>query len=216
MKQGNLATFKRLLSSKGRNYRWFFNKGILLPLLYRGQLIVWRSLARKVFLMTYVVPSDPNSRKAPTLDLTHLLLAAQFTQFLAERLKHPSHLRRVGITRLQYRSTLRRLPPSQGVVLGNKPVDYASVECVVASLVSQGLLRGFVSHSLQRFAILGAKHRGGPLNAGFPPPYEVIRARAEKNGEDEVPGWVRKERKIGMGGVVNLTGIARPVGSGGM
>jgi hypothetical protein len=81
-------------------------------------------------------------------------------------------------------------------------------------LVQQGLLHGFVSHKLSLFAILGAKQRGGALRAGFPPPWEVIRTRAESSGSTEVPGWVREERKGPVGGVFNLSGIARPVGSG--
>jgi hypothetical protein len=81
-------------------------------------------------------------------------------------------------------------------------------------LVQQGLLHGFISHNLSRFAILGAKQRGGALSAGFPPPWKVIRDRAEGEGKGDVPGWVKEERKAATGGVVNLSGIARPVGSG--
>jgi len=105
-----------------------------------------------------------------------------------------------------------RLPAHRGVVYGNREPDLLEVEAVVASLVQQGFLHGFVSHSLSRFAILGAKQRGGALLAGFPAPFEVMHARAD-NGRIEVPGWVREERKETGGGVINLTGIARPVGS---
>ena len=53
------------------------------------------------------------------------------------------------------------------------------------------------------------------MNAGFPPVWETLKARAEREvNNGEIPGWVQTERTGMMGGVVNLTGIARPVGSG--
>jgi hypothetical protein len=113
----------------------------------------------------------------------------------------------------------KHLAAHEGIVFGNKMPDLLEIEGIVASLVQQGLLRGFISHNQGKFAILGAKQRGGPLKAGFPDVFEVLKARAEREGRDtEVPGWVQTERKGGMGmmgGVVNLSGIARPVGSGG-
>lgn len=110
----------------------------------------------------------------------------------------------------------KKLSAHQGMIFGNKMPDYKEVEATVASLVQQGLLHGYLSHAQGKFAIVGSKQRGGPLNAGFPSVWEVLKARAEAEGRDsEVPGWVRSERKGGMGGVVNLSGIARPVGSGG-
>lgn len=94
--------------------------------------------------------------------------------------------------------------------------QYEHIEALLAGLVQQGLLHGYLSTGQGKFAIMGSKQRGGPLNAGFPSVWEVLRSRAESEGrESEVPGWVRVERKGGMGGVVNLSGIARPVGSGG-
>jgi hypothetical protein len=109
----------------------------------------------------------------------------------------------------------KKLGAPQGMVFGNKMPDLMQMEAIVASLVQQDLLHGFISHNQGKFAILGAKQRGGPLNAGFPPVWETLKARAEREGrEAEIPGWVQTERTGGMGGVVNLSGIARPVGSG--
>jgi hypothetical protein len=111
------------------------------------------------------------------------------------------------------RST-KQLGAHQGTILGNRIPNLLEIEGIVASLVQQGLLHGFISHNQGKFAILGAKQRGGPLKAGFPDVFEVMRVRAEREGRDtDVPGWVQHERKGGMGGVVNLSGIARPVGS---
>ena len=83
------------------------------------------------------------------------------------------------------------------------------IESIIASLIEQGLLHGFISHAQHRFAITGVKD-ARPVQVGFPCVWDVINARANK----EVPGWV-KERKasaFGPGMVVNLSG-ARPAGA---
>jgi hypothetical protein len=162
-----------------------------------------------MFLLTYQFPTDPNSRKAPTLDLNSLVVGAQCCQKLQEGWRaHDTGLL------ISPSDGSKKLSPHQGIIFANQKPELKEVEAIVASLVQQGLLHGFVSHNLSRFAILGAKIRGGPLKAGFPDPWEVVKMRAEEGGV-EVPGWVREERKGAMGGVVNLSGIARPVGSGG-
>lgn len=100
----------------------------------------------------------------------------------------------------------------------------AEIESIVASLIQQGFLRGFLTHGNNpRFAVPGSGTHGGPLNYGFPNIWEVIKSRED----DTVPGWVRGEDRpkatpfgsatvFGAGGggrVVNLSG-ARPVSAG--
>jgi hypothetical protein len=230
IRKGDIVGFKRALGPESGNEQWFFNRGVLLPLLYRCEVLVWRSLARRVFLLTYQFPADPNSRKAPTMEITDLVAAAQFCQKLLEGWQKPVDsmaFMQSGRTHANamFMKTPDLVPPPQGpkklgaqggTVYGNKMPDLLEVEAIVASLIQQGLLRGFISHNQGKFAILGAKQRGGPLNAGFPVVWEVVKSKAEREGKDtEVPAWVRGERKAGLGGVVNLSGIARPVGSGG-
>jgi hypothetical protein len=227
IRKGDLVSFKRSLGPESGSEKWFFQKGILLPLLHRCEVLVWRSLARRVFLLTYQFPSDPNSKKAPTLDLMDLVAAAQYCQRVLEGWERPLDSMKAMQAGRTHTNSIFMKPPDmvlsnggtkqldvhQGVIFGNKVPDLLEIECIVASLVQQGLLRGFISHNQGKFAILGAKQRGGPLNAGFPDVFEVIKARAEREGRGtEVPGWVQGEQK-GMGGVVNLTGIARAVGS---
>jgi hypothetical protein len=233
IQKGDIISFKRALGPSSGNEQWFFKKGLLLPLLYRCEVLVWRSLARRVFLLTYQKAADPNSRKAPTLDFLCLTAAAQFCQKILEGWQR--EIDSTGaMTQMQagrthtnamFMKTPDLVPPpegatqlsaTQGVVFGNMMPGYDEIEAIVASLVQQGLLHGYVSHIQGKFAIMGSKQRGGPLNAGFPAVWEVVKTRAEGDGRDlEVPGWVRTEMKGGMGGVVNLSGIARPVGSGG-
>lgn len=203
MRRGDLAAFKEALSPSSPNYTWFFRHGILLPLLFRGELLVWRSLARKTFLLTYEAPTDVLSKKAPTLDLNDLLTGAMLCQ---------NRLNMDPVTGQQ-----RTLKPSEGLIFGNLMPTLHDIEAIAASLVDQDLLHGFLSHNLKRFAILGSKQRGGPLNAGFPVPFQVMRNRHDLAEVEEVPGWVRREKGPAAGfggGVVNLSGIARPVGSG--
>ncbi|KAK8080479.1 PCI domain-containing protein [Apiospora hydei] len=69
------------------------------------------------------------------------------------------------------------------------PVTEDHIENIVASLVAQGLLHGFIAHSQGRFAIIGAKQKGA-VAAGWPPPAEIL-ATGLKEGED-VPGWVKR------------------------
>lgn len=230
IRRGDIVAFKRALGPESGNEQWFFQKGVLLPLRYRCEILVWRSLTRRVFNITYPWPFDPNSRKAPTLEIVDLVTAAQYCQKLLEGWQKPIDSMAVmqsGRTHpnAMFNKPADLVPPPQGpkklgaqegTVYGNKMPDLLDIEAVVASLVQQGLLGGFISHNQGKFAILGAKQKGGPLNAGFPNIWEVIRARAEREGKDaDVPAWVQGERKGGMGGVVNLSGIARPVGSGG-
>ena len=228
IRKGDLISFKRSLGPESGNEKWFFQKGILLTLLHRCETLVWRSLARRVFLLTYKFPSDPNSKKAPTLDLMDLVTAAQYCQKVLEGWDKPVN----SMTAMQGGRThpnlmfmkapelvlptgsTKNMNACQGTMFGKRMPGLLEVEAIVASLVQQGLLHGFIGHNQMKFAILGAKQRGGPLKAGFPDVFEVMKARAEREGREmDVPGWVQNEREGRMGGVVNLSGIARPVGS---
>lgn len=90
------------------------------------------------------------------------------------------------------------------------------VESILTSLLTQGLMRGFLTHRNPRFAIPGARLRGA-LPTGFPNVWQTIYARESE--DDNVPGWVQQPAPMvqpvsgggGGGRVVNLSG-ARPVG----
>jgi hypothetical protein len=225
IRKGDLVAFKRALGPESGNERWFFEKGVLLPLITRCDVLVWRSLARRVFLLTYQFPSDLTSRKAATLDLLDLVGAAQYCQKILEGWQKPpsSHPGKMHPNAMFLKQPDLQPPPGgvknlyshQGTIFGNLTPDLQEIESIIASLIQQGLLYGFISHAQGKFAIIGAKQKGGPLNAGFPTVWTVLKARAENEWRaDDVPGWVKTERKDGMGGtVINLTGIARPAGS---
>jgi hypothetical protein len=89
------------------------------------------------------------------------------------------------------------------------------IESILASLLTQGLMRGYLTHRNPRFAIPGARLRGA-LPTGFPNVWQTIYARESE--DMGVPGWVKPPPTMaapvalgGGGRVVNLSG-ARPVG----
>ncbi|KAJ5544461.1 PCI/PINT associated module [Penicillium sp. DV-2018c] len=89
------------------------------------------------------------------------------------------------------------------------------IESIFASLITQGLMGGYLLHREPRFAIPGAKIKG-ILPTGFPNVWQTISAR--ESYDASVPGWVQSRAPTGLGAagggrVVNLSG-ARPVGQG--
>ena len=79
------------------------------------------------------------------------------------------------------------------MVWGNTAVTPADVEMMVATLIQQGLMHGFIAHGQGRFAIIGAKAKG-PVLAGWGNVWQAIKERRYYNEEfdpNEVPGWVR-------------------------
>ena len=238
--KGDLATFRSLLSLDSANADWFLSRRILLQLRNRCETLVWRSLARRTFLLsgTQGGAQGDGSQRAPTLDLDDLLT---LSIFLEQRTLRPEasltngnsltdgsiHTSSIFLVQNVSSSTTKTKkdtggyidPDLRGAVEPTGPdlPTMATTESVVSSLIEQGLLHGYISHRLLRFAIMGAKTRGA-LQAGFPNVWESIKGKAN----DEVPGWVKEEkngamagglaRKIGPGMVVNLSG-ARPAGA---
>jgi hypothetical protein len=97
------------------------------------------------------------------------------------------------------------------------------IESIFASLLTQGLMRGYLTHRNPRFAIPGARLRGA-LPTGFPNVWQTI--FLHESEDPSVPGWVQPPHTAftapranggagagagGGGRVVNLSG-ARPVG----
>ena len=243
--KGDLASFRRFLDLDSANADWFLHKRILLQLSNRCEIIVWRSLARRTFLLAGS-HGDAANKRAPTLALQDMLELAIFLEKkalgLVDQESKPNGMTN-GLTSKPraHTNAIFMFPrePSPGPQSQNADetilpdgytdpdlidvVDPAppvlptmeTVESLVASLVEQDFLHGFISHSSHRFAITGAKN-ASPTQVGFPPVWEVIRARSNT----EVPGWVREEKrsnalgvKPGPGMVINLSG-ARPAGAG--
>ncbi|PHH70224.1 hypothetical protein CDD80_6159 [Ophiocordyceps camponoti-rufipedis] len=211
IRSGNFLAFQAHLAA---NEASLFEKGLYLALSHRLRPLLWRSLARKTFLLTYTPPRNDLSRKAATLDLSHLHAAAIYMQRRLQgwlpatshmaRSRPPAHLNPLLVqavtktlhgpdstTTLAAPPVERRLRPNEGLVWGDAAVTFNDVEMMVASLVQQELMHGFVAHGQGRFAIIGAKAKG-PVVAGWPVVAQAIRERRydESFEPDEVPGWV--------------------------
>ena len=232
IKKGDLVTFRGLLSLDDRSAEWFLSKRILLQLSNRCEVLVWRSLARRTFIISGT-QGDTTSKRAPTLDLQDMLILATY---LEKRILGVigSNTNPDGTPnkRTHTNSIFMAQPLSQNSRPANGYVDpdledsvdplgpdlptMEIIESIIASLIEQNLLHGFISHQLQKFAITGAK-TAGALQAGFPNVWETISGKADS----EVPGWVKQSGKFkgrGLGGnfgpgtVVSLSG-AKPVGA---
>ncbi|KAI9171148.1 PCI domain-containing protein [Paramyrothecium foliicola] len=193
IRSGDFVQFQRHLAI---HESWLFEKGLLLSLTHRLRPLLWRALSRKTFLLTYVPPTDSSSRKAATLDLADLHTTAHYLQKRLEGWVPSSATSAApagSSTLVPPPQGPQRLRPNEGLVWGNADVSLEDVEMVVASLIQQGLMHGFVAHGQGRFAIIGAKAKGSPLLAGWPNVWQTIRERRYEEGFDldEVPGWVK-------------------------
>ncbi len=240
IKKGDLVTFKSLLSLDNESAGWFLSKRILLQLSNRCEVLVWRSLARRIFILSGT-QGDATSKRAPTLDLLDMLtLAIYFEKQILGLSSSSADSNSHSNQRAHTNSIFLVQPSSKSIDTMNGELDERNgyvdpdlkdvvepsgpdlptmevIESIVASLIEQDLLHGFISHKSQKFAITGSKTTGA-LQAGFPNIWETISGKAD----NEVPGWVMQEEKskggglggnFGSGRVVNLTG-ARPVGAG--
>ena len=266
---GDLLGFNEYLSLENPHGQWFLQKRLLLQLRNRCELLVWRCLARRVFIEVGFPGGEDN--KTPFLRL-YLLQAA--AQWLYKRESRSALLEAAAESSSRFSplgDAAHVHPDIEAKNRGPESIDiefagvedaisetgfdigsgaYAGltehqieqsrsngintthfkqeihptmeeVESIMASLIQQDLIVGFLTHNNPRFAIPGAKIRGA-LAVGFPSTWEVIKAR--KQGT-QVPGWVKEYDPSntsaggsfgGFGGggrVVNLSG-ARPVGVG--
>jgi hypothetical protein len=213
IRAGNFVQYQHAMANEMLQRR-----GLLLTMLYRLPPLVWRSFTRRTFQLTYAAPKNGEpSRKAPTLDLEDLTTTASYVQKLLEgyvpavpaRKARPPHVNTIFLRAVANNvadtapasSTLvpppggpLQLKPSQGLIWGNMPVTLAGVEAIVAELVAQGLLHGFMTHLNPRFAIVGTKQKGNnPVLAGWPNVYQTIRDRLvdEEEDIDAVPAWIK-------------------------
>ena len=174
------------------------------------------------------------NKKAPTLSLEDVLTLATFLERRAlglESKKGEKDLRaQTSVQGNQHTNSLfifpptpADTPPTQDKKISHGYVDpdlldYVDppksdlptmeiVESMIASLVNQDLLHGFLSHGQKRFAITGVKN-ASPLKIGFPNVWATLSAKMD----NEVPGWVKKGQKRAGGTVMHLSG-ARPVGA---
>lgn len=213
IRKGDLETFRRItkLDLSFEHAGWLFRRRILMQFQMYCEALVWRSLFRKVFLLAG--QQGATERSAPTLDLNVVLAACTY---LEKRAQMPAAMAQQdgGPGRRHISFVLQDFTPRGWVHpefegLGLEPYIYApkldEIECICASLVTQGFLHGYISHKSKRFAIQGVKKAGSAVKAGFPSVSQIIKAENVQAGGDRVEGWVTEMQRIG-GNVVRLAG----------
>ncbi|KAI9373458.1 hypothetical protein BJX61DRAFT_541712 [Aspergillus egyptiacus] len=290
--RGDYIAFREHLTVDSPATQWFARKGILLPLRNRCEILVWRSLARKVFIHSGYHGEPPNQTQRgppPVLYLNKLEAAVrwlqsqhssssqipsispfsmsptspvgntQFGSHVVPRAPDPDFVSLDGPATngagpdqsliSKYSDYLTpdgffnetgewEANPTKSLVDGTPDSDYSQyelnpyaggidqdpenasplmdeIESILASLLTQGLMRGYLTHKNPRFAIPGARLRGA-VPTGFPNVWQTIYGRESE--DTAVPGWVQPPSTLaapaalaGGGRVVNLSG-ARPVG----
>ncbi|KAK5684197.1 hypothetical protein LTS10_004061 [Elasticomyces elasticus] len=210
IKQGNLVTFKQHLNLDGEHAEWFLHFRILLQLRNRCEVLVWRSLARKVFILAGYRPSVPavlppgQKPPAATLGIEHLVTAfARLEQAAATA--EDEHYTDSDFVDVDYNDGEEAPQLSD-----------ADIESKLAALIDQGLCVGYMSRKHNKLAIKGRS--ANAVTAGFPQVWSVLKAKAERGDGTmgDVPGWKKKERaggvKPGPGVVLNFSNL-RPVGA---
>ncbi|KAJ5156871.1 hypothetical protein N7492_009674 [Penicillium capsulatum] len=288
--RGDYLAFRKHLSLESPAGRWFAQKGILLVLRNRCEILVWRSFCRQVFIHGGF-HGDPHAQAQrgppPFLYLQKLAVATRWLRLQhtppaangthhavpsgssigPQTISEPADPEFVGLEGSDQVNDLNVdqevlqkygdfLAPDglfdeaggweenvPGELVDGEPeseyegsqlnpyADFTDDDCeeagqpslltrevesIMASLLTQGLMRGYLTHGNPRFAIPGARVRGA-LPTGFPNVWETI--STHESEDTDVPGWVRAlpqaaigPSALGGGGrVVNLSG-ARPVG----
>lgn len=183
IRSGDLASFYHLTSLTGPHAAWFLHYRILFQLQNRCEVLAWRSLVRKTFLLQGVAP-EAGTNKAASLNLQSLVAA--FARLA------PAHTPNDEESEAD--------PDFDGVTLPNE-ADYlapeeTALEAVLSSLIDQGFVRAYIAHKQKKLAILGAKSVGGnAVAAGFPNVWGVICKKDRDGGR--VPGWKRGEAEGG-------------------
>lgn len=237
IRKGDQRTFQRTLDLDSDSAAWFLRNRILLQLRNRCEVLVWRSLARKTFLISGF--KGDTTRKAPSLDLEDFLALVVFLDS-GDSGVGTLPIEENDQTNGNGNTASSALQPEDFAGRANGEIDeqdgysdsdlgdevdsdgsqtttMEEVESIVASLIHQDLLHGYISHKYSRFIITGAKVKLA-IEVGFPNVWKTISSKADM----EVPGWVQDEkegtqingvgRRAAAGMVVKLSG-ARPAGA---
>ncbi|CAK4031763.1 Hypothetical predicted protein [Lecanosticta acicola] len=207
IRTGNLALFRQHMDMDGPHADFFFYYRILLQLRDRCEVLVWRSLVRKTWILSgtrYTSGGQP-----PLVDIKNLVGIFGLLEGRAAK-----HAEVAWVD-----------PDFAGVEFDGPTPDPNAItplkmESILSSLVTQGFLQGFIAHRQAKFVFTRVKQAGGDvLAAGFPTPWKTIERKIAQSGfADEVPGWKQGapgSMAAGGGGggmVINMSG-ARPVGA---
>jgi len=189
IRAGDLTSFHHLTSLSSPHAAWFLHYRILFQLQNRCEVLAWRSLVRKTFLLQGVAP-EAGTNKAASLNLQSLVAA--FTSLTP------------ALVGVNGEDDYQPDPDFEGADVGGSqgsnpltPSD-AALESILSSLIDQGFVKAYIAHKQKKLAILGAKSSGGnAVAAGFPNVWSVVCKRNKEEDGGRVPGWKRAAVEVG-------------------
>ena len=240
--KGDLASFRKYIDLDAQDAEWFLRKRILLQLTNRCEILVWRSLARRTFLLSgsqgaVTSQGDVTRKAAPTLSLQDMLTLATLLEkkvlgFVGEVSKPNGLTNGHTSTDRTHTNAIFVFPKAQTGPPQEADVEgpYGYVDPDLAGVVDpeppllpnmeiiESIIASLTEQGLLHGFISHAQHRFAITGVKDARPVQVGFPRVwdviSARANKEVPGWV-KERKapaFGPGMVVNLSG-ARPVGA---
>ena len=242
IKSGDIGGFEAYLSLSSPTSAWFLRRRILLQVRNRCEVLLWRSLIRKCFIL---VGYKGEEKKIPFLHLHRVRHAARFSILRARSLAAANGMQSnsddyidpefrdiqsaeaetgfsiasgtyTSSTTDGSRDTQDHFPPPSELLDDQQSPTTGEIEAIFMSLIQQCFLKGFISRSATsglRFAIPGSKAEGGPINKGFPSIYAtIVQSNAD---EGTIPGRVRVEDVGGGGGHIRATSGLGGAGAGG-
>lgn len=216
IKSGNLEEFRRITNTdlSNRNASWLMKFRIFYPIGNYCEVLVWQSLFRTTYRLTGQ-EGGSNTNSAAVLDLkavhtafAHLEAQAKIKNEAMAKQSLGAGRRNFGHIFQDHASVSKStyVDPDfagvDGVEPYNHEVDLAEVECMCATLITQGFLAGYISHETQRLAISGARRPGGALKNGFPAPYGVVKGK----NSDNILGWKKDAGGSTQGQIIRMSG----------
>ena len=223
IRSGDIGAFQQYLSLSSASSTWFLRRRILLQIRNRCEVLVWRSLIRKCFILAGFHGED---KKMPFLRLHVVRHAARFSLARAASMSNlnssgarsgsadpanyidPEFLNIKSAERdtgfdLQTGSYVSpnqisevdHFPPQSALPDDQQSPTIAEIQSVVLSLIQQGFLRGFLNRQVDRPGMSRFAIRSKKGVPAVVGGFPDIYSVVISNGTEEgaVPGWVREE-----------------------
>ncbi|RPA92869.1 hypothetical protein L873DRAFT_1817025 [Choiromyces venosus 120613-1] len=207
---GDFRGFRRALGDEGpdsgRKQFWIRTE-LYLTLKLRCQILLWRGLVRRTFLLTRPEQIAMRKKGPPTLDMRHILILAKFLHG-PERVANPLFLGE-GFHRDSDSDSSSDFGDDETSYYG-LPLEMVDVECAIISLLDQGFIKGYI-----------ARQSSGPVlvlgkSDAFPPVAELYREERfieedAMESDNEGGPFSSNMAQAGGGHVVRLSGV-KPIG----
>ena len=192
IKLGDVESFRRLTSFSSPSGQWLLRHKVLLQIREGCEMLVWRSLLRRIFLLAGSPAKQSNQGKviAGSLELRLVLHVARHLEkralspervgdggpgnrnlnwiFMDDADAIPAALKKQLVAAefegLTDPATGRDLYHSPPPsLLDNRLPDIDTIEATVATLIDQGFLNGYVHRATRKFALQGGRGQAGGI-----------------------------------------------------